>query len=287
VLVAVGTATGAACQDEPSRAAVAPRPGGERVVPASAADPLALRYVANAGVLLTTGGVRFLIDAPVREGIPPYATGSRDERERLERAQPPYDRVDAILVTHWHEDHFSAGAVAAHLSSNARAVLVSSPEVVERVLAVNGSLGSRVRPVLPEPGASQAIQVGGVTVRVLRLRHNPTRRLPEQHVGFLVGEAGAVLHTGDADPTRENFALLRGLPAVDLALVPFWFLQPAGSRDLVRTSIAPRRAAALHLPPDDAARVRESLAGLSMPTVLLTTPGTDVVLPLPAVRPVG
>lgn len=253
-----------------------------RAMPQAASPPtaLALRYVANAGVLVTLGDVRVLIDAPIREGIPPYATSDAAERDRLERARSPYDRVDAILITHWHEDHFNAEAVAAHLSLNGRATLISSPEVVARVRAAAPHLPvARMQGVLPAPGASTLLRVGVLPVRVLRIRHNPARRLPEQHVGFLIGEREAVLHTGDADPAADNFALLRALPPVDLALVPFWFMQSANNRQFVRDSIAPRRVVALHLPPADADDVQRAFTQASVPAVLLTQPGRDVVLP--------
>ena len=106
----------------------------------TAADNLQLRYVANAGMLLSLEGRKFLIDAPIREGITPYATSPENERRLLEEASPPYDNVDAIRITHWHEDHFSAEAVAAHMSRNARAVFISSGEVVARVRAVAPNL---------------------------------------------------------------------------------------------------------------------------------------------------
>ena len=44
---------------------------------------------------------------PGDDGISPYSTNPADELTRLEEAKPPYDAVDAILVTYWHEDHFS------------------------------------------------------------------------------------------------------------------------------------------------------------------------------------
>lgn len=239
--------------------------------------PVSVRYVANAGVLVEMAGARVLIDAPVREGIPPYATSSPDERTRLERAQPPYADVDAILVTHWHEDHFSAEAVAVHLASNPRAVLVSSPEVVARVRAVGPHLDlTRLRDVLPAPGAWERVHVGPLTVRVLRVRHNPTRRLPQQHVAFLLGDGPAVLHTGDADPVADNFTVLRDLPAVDVALVPFWYLLDAQNRAMVRQALTPRHIVGMHVPPPDAADVARRLAMSGMGAVLLTRPGMIV-----------
>jgi L-ascorbate metabolism protein UlaG (beta-lactamase superfamily) len=239
--------------------------------------PVSVRYVANAGVLVEIAGARVLIDAPVREGIPPYATSSADERTRLERAQPPYADVDAILVTHWHEDHFSADAVAAHLASSPRTVLVSSPEVVARVRAVVPDIGvTRLRDVLPAPGAWERVHVGPLTVRVLRVRHNPTRRLPQQHVAFLLGDGPTVLHTGDADPAADNFTVLRELPDVDVALVPFWYLLDAPNRAMVRQALAPRHIVAMHVPPSDAADVARRLAPSGMDAVLLTRPGMIV-----------
>ena len=163
-------------------------------------------------MLVTVNARRFLIDAPIRDGIAPYPTSPPDERARLEAARPPYDNVEAILVTHWHDDHFSAEAVAAHLNASGRTIFVSSPQVVDLVRAVAPALSDRLRAVLPRPGESQEIRIGDVPVRVLRIRHNPSRRFPEQHVGFLIGDSATVLHVGDADRNADNFTVLRGLP---------------------------------------------------------------------------
>lgn len=252
-------------------------PSAPPLVPSGRQHIPLIRYVANAGVMVAMEEAKVLIDAPIRDGIPPYATSSAEERARLEGALDPYDRVDAILVTHWHEDHFSPDAVAAHLTRNARAVLVSSPEVVQRVRTVAPHLGAdRLQAVLPAPGASEVVRVGQLAVRVLRIRHNPTRRLPEQHVGFLVGETPSVLHVGDADPQPENFALLQELSRVDLALVPYWFLTGDANRRLVSRSIAPRQVMAMHVPPAEAETVTRELARAKVSATLLAMPGTTV-----------
>jgi L-ascorbate metabolism protein UlaG (beta-lactamase superfamily) len=239
---------------------------------------LEARYVANSGMLVSIAGAKFLIDAPIRDGIAPYATSSPAERARLEQARAPYDAVDAILITHWHEDHFSAEAVAAHLAGNARAILVSSPEVVERVRAVAPALpAARLRAVLPPPGQAERVDVGGTSVHVLRIRHNPSRRPPEQHVGFLIGGAAPLLHVGDADPRPDNFAVLHRLPAVDVAFLPFWYVSDPSNRTMVADVIRPRRIVAMHIPPEDVEKVGAALRGTGDVEVA-GTPGTVLAI---------
>jgi hypothetical protein len=146
--------------------------------------------------------------------------------------------------------------------------VISSAEVVDRVRRVAPALpASRFRAIVPPPGHAELTRVAGVPVRVIRARHNPTRRLPEQHVAFLVGDRTVVLHVGDADPVADNFA---SLPAVDVAILPFWYLTSAASRAMVATAIRPRRMLAVHVPPVDAAEIaatlREAGVAASLPT---------------------
>ena len=250
---------------------------GQPAAPASPAGEV--RYVANSGMLVVVSGRRFLIDAPIRDGIPPYATSAGAERALLEGARAPYADVDAILITHWHEDHFSAEAIAAYLTNSPRTILVSSPEVADRVRAVAPAVSaSRLRGVLPVPGQSLPVDVGGVSVQVLRIRHNPTRRLPEQHVGFLIGGASPVLHVGDADPKTDNFALLRSLPPIDLAFLPFWYVSDADNRQMVADVIRPRRIVAMHVPPVDVAKVEAALRSVNVRAVIAATPGTALAI---------
>ena len=236
-----------------------------------------VQYVANSGMLVTVSGRKFLIDAPIRDGIDPYATSSADERAKLEGARAPYDNVDAILITHWHDDHFSPEAVAAHLQANPRTMFVSSPQVAERLAAVAASVAaSRFRTVLPSPGRAHRLDVGGVPIHVLRLRHNPSRRFPEQHVGFLIGDTAPVLHVGDADPAADNFAVLKTLPPVDLGLLPFWYLTEQNSRSVVADTIRPRRIVAMHVPPGDAATIEAQLRAANVQAVVAARPGTGL-----------
>ena len=247
----------------------------ERAAPAGRVD---VRYVANAGVLLTIDGRKLLIDVPIRDGIPPYTVPSNDERTRLEGARPPYDSLAAILITHWHEDHFSPEAVAAHLRASPLTLLISSNEVVGRVRAVAADLpAARFRAATPAAGTSLAVPLDNLQIHVLRIRHSPARRLPAEHVGFLVQGTKTILHVGDADASGGNFSLLARLPPVDVALVPFWFLTDVGTAtNTVAAVIRPRHMIGLHLPAADAAKASETLTAARITARLLRTPGEVV-----------
>ncbi|MDH3458268.1 MAG: hypothetical protein OER90_15610, partial [Gemmatimonadota bacterium] len=65
-------------------------------VPGPIADP-SVTYLGNAGVFISYAGHGVLIDALVRRGIPPYVTAPADVREKLERAESPFDDVDLVL----------------------------------------------------------------------------------------------------------------------------------------------------------------------------------------------
>lgn len=257
----------------------AERPGGATAqaqpVVADVLSTGQIRYVANAGVVVDVEGRRFLIDAVFRDGIAPYAVSTPAERARIEQAQGVYAGVDALLVTHWHDDHFDAGAVAEHLEHNPRAVLISSAEVIDLVRAEAPRLApSRLRAFVPAPGEVAVTRVGDVAVRVIRARHNPARRFPEQHVVFLIGERAPVLHVGDADPRADNFAALSALPRPALAFLPFWYLSDPASRAMVGGVIRPRRTVAIHVPLRDAADVQRALREAGVTASVATQRGT-------------
>ena len=145
------------------------------------------------------------------------------------------------------------------------------------VAASPGLDRARLDAVLPAPGASDQRRVGTLRVHVLRLRHNPTRRLPEQHVGFLIEGSTTVLHVGDADPRPDNFAMLKRLAPVDVALLPYWYVLDAANRQFVGEAIAPRRVIAMHMPAVEAGTLDRSLRASTLEVLAPTEPGTPVL----------
>jgi glyoxylase-like metal-dependent hydrolase (beta-lactamase superfamily II) len=84
----------------------------------AAAQNVEVTYIGNTGFMISSGKTAILIDALFDEGWDLYSVPSRSTRRDMKMARPPFDDVDAILVTHWHDDHFDANLAAEHLSKS-------------------------------------------------------------------------------------------------------------------------------------------------------------------------
>ncbi len=237
--------------------------------------PLAITFVANAGIILSAEGTSVIIDGLFGDGLPDYGRLEPATRELAESGRGRFGEVSLILATHWHDDHFNPQAVGRHLASNPRAQFVSSSQVIARLeseFEAFAALRDRVHAVTPEPGAS-AVWIGDdVTVTVLRLRHNPSRRFPDEHLAFIVELGGRrVLHVGDADPVPDNFDGVERFPhAIDFAIVPYWYGTDETARAILAGQVYAPQVLAIHVEPERAAQVRAAVHAARPGTLVLT-----------------
>lgn len=223
-------------------------------------------YLANEGVLLTAGGKGVLIDALFRGGVTGYAQVQPATLSKLERAEPPYDKISLVLVTHRHGDHFDRESVATHLANNKRAVLLSCEQVTKSVhqAAIDtGPMAARIRDIHPQGSEKIQQTVDGIAVDVLKLSHGGGRFANVLNFGFIVHLGGKrILHIGDAhlnDATRAP--LEQHAVGVDVACVPYWWLMDGDGRAYVRDVLKPKQVIAFHIPPaeaDEVARIVNS-----------------------------
>ena len=209
-----------------------------------------LTYLGNDGVLISAAGRKVVIDALYGDGLPGYVTLPVPHRDKLELAQAPFDGIDLILATHYHRDHFDAGAVALHLARNPKAVFVSTEQAVAKLreqVDDFSTLEKRVHALAPEEGRPVRLEPGGIALTVLNLHHGRGRDV--QNLGFIVELGGTTfLHTGDTLASAEDLAKYDLFEKTfDVALLPFFQLDAALSN-----SIRARRVVALHLPAADA-----------------------------------
>lgn len=225
-------------------------------------DSLEITYFANYGALMQAGDRQVLIDGLFRQGVPGYARVPEATLQVLEKAAPPYDQIDLLLVSHPHADHFEASSVAAHLRNNPDAVLFSSGQVVSATRkALNGAAKDRLIEVTPEWKEREQKVVVGIEIEVLRIRHGYARNYGLHNLGHIIHLGGKkILHLGDAEMIEENFAPF-DLPAekIDVALLPYWFLTSEQGQAIVKNLIQPKAIIAMHIEPAKSARVRREV----------------------------
>lgn len=211
-----------------------------------------VQYLANEGFLIEGGGKKILIDALFGDGLSGYPAVPKGMREALESAQAPFDKVDLILATHYHGDHFNASAVARHLRANPSTRFLSTPQAVDRVMRQvvgESQVLERLEGIYPDRGETPTKTLGAVEVTLLRLHHGFGHRPPVQNLGFLIRLGDfQILHIGDTEATVNDFEPF-GLTSrnIDLALLPSWFLTYPKWKEAIREQIQPQRIGVMHM----------------------------------------
>ena len=212
--------------------------------------PLELTYLGCEGVLVRgrTGSV--LIDGLFSDEAAPFGMPDADALDTMRRARPPFDAVDAILATHHHADHFDAGAVATYLDANPRAVFVSTSQAAAELRAATGdAFAGRIHELAATEGVVGGVNVGGIRVDGFGLSHGKVHYGDVEHLGLLVTIDGRrVLHLGDGiidEKSLRSAGVVDG--AIDVAVVPFWFLTYPFGRRLAERGFRPRVIFAVHI----------------------------------------
>jgi L-ascorbate metabolism protein UlaG (beta-lactamase superfamily) len=210
----------------------------------AAAPEARVTYLANEGVHVE-GACSVLVDAVLRDSLGSYARHAADLQQKLETAQPPYDKVRLVLATHYHLDHWDPGAISRLLAHNKDAVYASTPEATGMMPY---SVRERVKALWPAEGAASVrLEVGGTRVDAMPLEHGSRPNL-----AYRIDCGGLTLtHLGDASPSEPNFAKLFAAGPVDVALVPFWWLTSEEGAAFVKDRWKPRHVVALHFGSDD------------------------------------
>ena len=234
-----------------------PRVASEETAPPPPQATVEITYIANEGVLISAGGKQVLIDGLHREYQRGYAFLPAEQREKIETAKAPFDKVDLILVSHLHLDHFHPDSVGLHLKHNPQSALVSSQQVVgevEKNFKDYPEIKARVMGATPPLKGRVAVRAAGIDVEVIGLGHGTERHGWIQNLGHIVKLGGKkLLHVGDADTSAEIFGQFNlDEEGIDVAFIPYWFLLGSQGQTVVREHIKPKHIIAVHISPSEA-----------------------------------
>jgi L-ascorbate metabolism protein UlaG (beta-lactamase superfamily) len=207
-------------------------------------------YVGNSGFLVTIGENKILIDG-IFTGFAPEYIQPMEVQELIANAQPPFDNIDLILVTHAHDDHFNLKRVADYLLKNPGTTFVSTPGAADSFLQ-RPQLKDRVTSISLKSGESRELSVNGIRVVAYDISHGfGANGETYPNLGFLVDVDGVkFFHTGDMDPSIVTATYLKmlGLPGekIDIAFLQHFSFRSTDSFSLATEGIAARFYIPIH-----------------------------------------
>ncbi len=224
-------------------------------------------YIANAGVMVSHAENNILIDAFSINGNPYYLRISENILQNIETAKSPFNRINAVFVTHLHADHHDSGAIMQLLKNSPETVLVAPRQLCLNFISTLSldfyEMHKRqIHAVWQGFGNAAHDSVGTMQITVLGLHHGSQKYLEIQNAGFLLNMDGIkILHIGDAEATSINFKPFHlRRKQIDLAFIPYWFLiYTRHNRQIVDDYIHPKQIVVIHIPPTDEKEILNKL----------------------------
>lgn len=193
-------------------------------------------YLGNAGVMVARGDAKVLFDPFFRNDYGVYDLVPEDIEQSIFAGLPPFDGVDAIFVSHQHDDHFDPALVVAYLREWPEIDLYAPEQAVglllESVQSVEPAVLDRIHGLALESDAdSLEIRAGSMLIEAVQIAHAgwPSRNTEIDNLAFRVtiDEATTIVHLGDADKATEHYEPQREYwqaREAQLAFAPVWLL---------------------------------------------------------------
>lgn len=261
--------------------AAANQPAGAR---AEAPVTSTAQYVANASVLVTHGDTKVVFDPLFRNDFGQYRLVAPQTERALFEGTAPFDGLDAVFVSHYHEDHFSAADVLRLLEARPALRLFAPAQAVAGMREISAdrlaAVASRVHAIaLAYRDAPVTVTQGALVVEAVRIPHSgwPTRQQNTENLAFRVTLDGAttVMHLGDADTSEAHFTrdgAYWGRRRTNVAFPPYWFFMNDEGRRVLNTRLNAARSIGVHVPRDVPAQ-SDARAPELRGHELFTTPG--------------
>jgi L-ascorbate metabolism protein UlaG (beta-lactamase superfamily) len=211
-------------------------------------------YIANAGFLIESDGKKILIDALFKNGWNTYLTPADSIVSKIVNQQPVFNKVNLMLITHNHDDHFNDSMVVAYLNNNSENVLIAPPPVTMAILK-NPDFKNKNQVVEVDKinREKNDTTINGIRIRSFFILHDSRPQI--EHVGYLINIGKyKVFHPGDSNGSDsiEFEKLQLQKEQIDLAFLNLYgFWNTKEERLFTEKYIHPKRISLIHIPPKE------------------------------------
>ncbi len=189
--------------------------------------PIRVTLLANAGVLLQYRGIALLLDGIFGKRDNPFSELPDGCWQAMLREEPPFARLDYLLFSHYHPDHFAPEMVRELLEHRTVKGLFYPEDGAPQVRSLSDWLRQWGVPcVLLSPRTDRAVvQVEpDISVQAFIVPHLGEEYRAVPHVCYLLCFDGRrVLFTADSDYLHEDFSRLAATPLEAVFLNPLFY----------------------------------------------------------------
>ncbi len=241
-------------------------------------------YLGNAGVMVEHGATRILFDPLFSEDFNEYELVPPDMQQALLTGTAPWDGVDAVFVSHYHDDHYDPALMLSYLKAHPGIVLYTPAQAVDSLHEVaspaDAEVFQRVRSIaLAYRDAAMQIEMEGLLIEALFVPHSgwPGSNTDVENISWRVTLEGVttVTHLGDADGDIVHFTASAGhweQRRTHFAMPPYWFFYGSDKGARLVQSLNADHVIGVHVPkniPDESSSRQSELQGVD----LFTRPG--------------
>lgn len=206
------------------------------------------QYVCNAGIVLASEDISIGIDCFCKDTDKLYQdTPSEVRKELLEEIEN--GKLQSLIFTHEHEDHFCAEYVKEAWEKNQNLQIYSTKKVIEILREWNMPAIN-----LYEIGDGDTFDVGTINVKCIQSVHEGAQYENVQNMTLLIKiEDKHLVLTGDAAPTQQLFERIRQWSKdIDWLFAPFPYVGLHSTRKLMKEALDIKHIFVLHQPRKEA-----------------------------------
>ena len=243
--------------------------------PAAKGSPtVTVAYVANEGFRISSPNKTVLVDALV-ENPWAYDNTPAIALEQMAGRRPPFERIDLMLFSHAHADHFNADMAVRILQAHPETALVGNEAVREALQAAAkesyDALAPRLKIFNPAWGAVVEETIEGIPLRIFPVNHAVPPQEYQTLAYVLTVDGVTLFHLGDSVPAanQKYFETIRlDKLGVDIAFLDTFFLRDPVGLDILPKLIQPGKVIPMHMRASEVATVGPELAK-TLPNIVL------------------
>ena len=165
-------------------------------------------HISNCGLLIELAGKRILIDAIFCDNNS-FNPMRHDVETDIFEGKEPFDRIDCMLFTHCHNDHFDKDKVIEYQNRHPEVVITVTEDlkVSEGVIVMKGDQGT--------------LSVGALMVTYHKTPHMFTGKDDNvDHVSFVIeGEGKRIFISGDMELTEKMADAIKAYGRYDIGIL--------------------------------------------------------------------